>query len=208
MECQACRDNLTAYLDGELSSGERHLVDQHLRQCAGCSSEFQSLSQSYWMVNKALEEIDVRPEMWQAIEATIRPRSASSSTGSWRDVFASWFLTSKHAMVAGSIGLVLVVASVLVFESRQRLDPSLEALRPQLHSMVKQMDTEEQKPHNFILSPTEDESKSNPFALRHISFERNPFREDPLTQDLWSDSGPTEANPAFKTYTPEARETK
>ncbi len=207
MECQACRDNLTAYLDDELSSGERQLVDQHLRRCAGCSSEFQSLSQSYWMVNKALEQIDVRPEMWHAVESAIRPRSSSSSTASWRDVFASWFPTPKHSLVASSIGLVLVVASFLLFESRWRLDP-LKALRPQLHSMVEQMDTQEQKPHNLILSPTEDESQSNPFALQHVSFERNPFREGPLTQQLWLQSGPGEANPASKTDVPDVRETK
>src|SRR2546425_5198196 len=126
MECQAYRDNLTAYLDQELSSGERTLVEQHLRQCAGCSSEFDSLSRSYWIGNQALEEIDVRPEMWQTIEAAIRPQISGEPTASRRGVFAEWLRMPKPALAAGSIGLVLLLVSLFVYQSRQRPDPSVE----------------------------------------------------------------------------------
>ena len=208
MECQAYRDNLTAYLDQELSSGERTLVEQHLRQCGGCSSEFDSLSRSYWIVNQALEEIDVRPGMWQAIEAVIRPEISGESTASRGGVFAPWLRMPKHAFAAGGIGLVLLLVSVFVYQSRQRPDPSVEILRPQLRLMIEKMDAEEQKPHNYILSPADDETKSNPFALQHVRFERNPFRQGPLTEDSGPESAPAGGSRGPKVENPEVRDSK
>ncbi|HEY3128010.1 MAG TPA: zf-HC2 domain-containing protein [Acidobacteriota bacterium] len=208
MECQAYRDNLTAYLDHELSSGERTLVEQHLSQCAGCASEFDSLSRSYRIVNQALEEIDVRPEMWQTIEAAIRPQISPEPTAPRRGVFAAWLRIPKHALAAGSIALVLLFVSVFVYQSRQRPDSSIEVLRPQFRLMIEKMDAEEQKPHNYLLSPADDEAKSNPFALQHVRFERNPFRDGPLTEHSSPGSAPAGASRGPKVENPEMRDSK
>ena len=208
MECQACRDNLTAYLDQELSSGERTLVEQHLRQCAGCSSEFDSLSRSHWIVNQALEEIDVRPEMWQTIEAAIRPQISVERTASPWGVFAAWLRMPKHALAAGTIGLVLLFVSLFVYQSRQRPDSSVEILRPQLRLMIEKMDADEQKPHNYLLSPADDETKSNPFALQHVRFDRNPFRDGPLTEGSLPNSSPAGESRGPRVENPEVRDSK
>ena len=43
MDCPACSEGLTAFLDGELAPSDRELVQQHLEACPQCSQEFESL---------------------------------------------------------------------------------------------------------------------------------------------------------------------
>jgi hypothetical protein len=205
MECLTCRDNLTAYLDEELTPQEQNLVDQHLRQCAICSAEFSSLSRSYRLVNQTLRDIEVRPEMWTAVEAAIRPRAAL--TGSWRDSFVSLFQAPSRALAGASVVLILAAGFAVLFQFYQRYsNPGLETYRPQLRTMIEKMDIEERQPHNYLVLPPEDESLSNPFAVQHVSFGRNPFRPGPISREVWEGNG--SGNRSLKADEPEVRDTK
>lgn len=41
--CEYCKENLSAYLDGEMPENERNNLEEHLRECASCSRELEIL---------------------------------------------------------------------------------------------------------------------------------------------------------------------
>ena len=47
MNCQWVQQNLSAYIDNELSSTHKELIESHLSQCALCKSEFNRLSKAW-----------------------------------------------------------------------------------------------------------------------------------------------------------------
>ncbi|MCX5791527.1 MAG: zf-HC2 domain-containing protein [Elusimicrobia bacterium] len=56
MEHKTCRENLSAYLDGELPPGERLALESHLTGCAECGRELAELKRVSAIVKKHLME--------------------------------------------------------------------------------------------------------------------------------------------------------
>jgi hypothetical protein len=136
-----------------------------------------------------------------------RRRLQPASDYPWKNVVLSLFQTPARAFAAVSIGLVLVVVSLVIFQSKRSDSPSIAELRQQLDVMVQKMDKTEREPHNAVLSPVEDEYRSNPFAVRHVRFERNPFRaSEPRSENLVLD--PAEGTTGFKSPGLDMREAR
>jgi hypothetical protein len=47
MNCEWVRDNISAYIDGELSAGQKEMIDIHLSECRECNVEFNRLSMAW-----------------------------------------------------------------------------------------------------------------------------------------------------------------
>jgi hypothetical protein len=47
MNCEWVRDNISAYIDGELSAGQKEMIDMHLSECRECKAEFNRLSTAW-----------------------------------------------------------------------------------------------------------------------------------------------------------------
>jgi hypothetical protein len=47
MNCEWVKDNLSAYIDGELSTYQKELIDVHLPECINCKAEFDRLSAAW-----------------------------------------------------------------------------------------------------------------------------------------------------------------
>ncbi|MBI4456006.1 MAG: hypothetical protein HY644_08925 [Acidobacteria bacterium] len=191
MECPACKDNLTAYLDDELIEKDQELMEQHLGHCVPCKAEFESLSRSYQLVTNALEVIEPRAQLWKRIEAAIQPQPQSVPSAGWQQIFSSLFRTPLRRFGVASFAIILLASSMLLFQqSDRRSDPQTEALQQQLNEMIERMDQQELLPHNFFLSPTGEEYGSNPFAVHDASLDLNPFQTetvratDQLVDDL------------------------
>ncbi len=45
MNCDYCKEKLSAYIDNELSSEERFLMEAHLKTCPSCAREAETLNQ-------------------------------------------------------------------------------------------------------------------------------------------------------------------
>ena len=45
MNCEYCKHKISAYIDNELSSEERFLMEEHLKTCPSCTQEVESLKQ-------------------------------------------------------------------------------------------------------------------------------------------------------------------
>ena len=78
MDCQACIDSLTAFLDDELSAPEREVLETHLTRCRPCRQEHESLLDSYQWVDQ-LTSLEVDSTGWTRIHSEI-PSGRSCNT--------------------------------------------------------------------------------------------------------------------------------
>ena len=56
MNCDYCKDKLSAFIDNELSSEERLLMEAHLTRCPSCRAELESLRQIGILFERLPEE--------------------------------------------------------------------------------------------------------------------------------------------------------
>lgn len=70
MNCDGVRELLSAYVDGELSSGELLRVEQHLRRCPVCAEEVDALRQAIAMIG-ALEEVELPTGFREGLRARL-----------------------------------------------------------------------------------------------------------------------------------------
>lgn len=70
MNCDGVRELLSAYVDGELSSGELLRVEQHLRRCPRCAEEVDALRQAIALVG-ALEEVELPAGFREGLRARL-----------------------------------------------------------------------------------------------------------------------------------------
>ncbi|MDP3507310.1 MAG: zf-HC2 domain-containing protein [Candidatus Melainabacteria bacterium] len=67
--CDVIVDDLSAYLDGELTSPAQEGVNQHLKDCADCLAKFTALNQTNRLLAKGLElPLNVEVNLWSAIK--------------------------------------------------------------------------------------------------------------------------------------------
>ncbi len=105
MDCDAVRDNLGAYLDGELAPERREELAAHLAECPGCADELDALRRLAADL-AAPTEAEPPPALWDAIE---RRLDAANETGR-----PSRRLLVLRRPAAIAAGLVLAVGVGLI----------------------------------------------------------------------------------------------
>lgn len=77
MHCEYCKENLSAYIDNELSPEERFLMEEHLRICLSCAREADSLAQLGLLMGSIPEETTSPAFVQRTVDraAVIRRRS-------------------------------------------------------------------------------------------------------------------------------------
>lgn len=113
MGCQDVRNQLSAYLEGELEVAPRRVVEDHVRQCVRCQGELVLLQRTIALL-RGLDEVEVPPSLSAAIQAGIRPRRGRS----WREV-ASWLFFPIHVKLPiQAVALLLVsLGAVYLYRS-------------------------------------------------------------------------------------------
>jgi anti-sigma factor RsiW len=70
--CEVIQEDLSAYLDGELSAAAQEGVNQHLKDCAECLASFQSLDATNRLLGKGLElSINQDVDLWSGVNARL-----------------------------------------------------------------------------------------------------------------------------------------
>jgi AcrR family transcriptional regulator len=69
--CRRVRENLSAYLDGELQGAARRLIEEHLAECAECRTQLDELKET-WRLLDELEEPIVHNDFRQEVLARAR----------------------------------------------------------------------------------------------------------------------------------------
>jgi Putative zinc-finger len=162
-------ENLTAYLDRELSNRYARRVKLHVDHCVPCNQELAGLREAESLVTANIRELTPRSELWDNIRVQIsslemEPRSA----GFLEILYAKRGLTAATALVATlllTLGIWAYLRSLQpdqtfhqymteYFEKRES-----EARSPKAASFEKSSD------NPFVLTPDE-ESSENPFRER------------------------------------------
>ena len=71
MFCRNVRNNLSAYLQGELTPGRAISIETHLAKCSSCRSELEAIQNGIRMAER-LKPVPPPQELWQSIEEQIR----------------------------------------------------------------------------------------------------------------------------------------
>jgi hypothetical protein len=71
MDCKQCIEDLTAYLDGELSQSNSAQIRSHVAMCNTCASELRELQEAADFVDSHKHELDLKPGSWNAVRAGI-----------------------------------------------------------------------------------------------------------------------------------------
>lgn len=156
MNCGQCTDNLTAYMDGELSAAESVQMRAHLEICDSCTAELSGIRQAATLVESNLRELEVRPESWNAVYDRI---NAVRPNSSFHTFFRKWAETLAAAAV-----LVAISLGYLWYQHNER-----RSLDDYISRYVKSREAEShaQTAHYFVL---------NPFSESKPSADINPFR--------------------------------
>lgn len=112
MECDQIRENLSAYVDGEISGEERDQVEAHLVACETCALALAELNAYLERIGK-LEEVD--PPPWLTRKVMARVQSESEEKRGFYQRFFPQFLLARpiHALAT----VLILVISVYVFQA-------------------------------------------------------------------------------------------
>lgn len=170
MECRSCNEALTAYLDGELDSGNLQEVDTHLAGCAECRDELESLKFVYNFPEQ-LPELNVSEELWDRIYSGVLATQAASHESSsflqraWQK---RWMPLT--ATMAG------VLAAFLILTPGTTEDTVTEQRFSDFIRQREQITIQNQRLFNDL--ENHHLSGANPFIERVTSRSQNPFLQE------------------------------
>jgi len=125
-EHEICQENLSAYLDGELTSRDHLCVERHLEKCAACQADLESLSKTVALLRAAPTLQPPRSFLIPATE-TIRQRRVERRRLS--------YAYTQAAMVFATVLLVLVVSGDVLLQY-QTVGPLMRAAKGLPGAMV------------------------------------------------------------------------
>jgi anti-sigma factor RsiW len=161
MECRKCSENLTAFLDGELSSAESGQIQSHLRLCPSCSKELQSLREAEEFCASHHREIMPNPGSWNLVRARLSETSAIPVSR------ASIFSRFRWAMA------ILAVVAIFAFaytEYQQIQERNFERYVSQY--------MQQRKSQIVRQSTSQNPYGNNPFLEVEETVIENPFRSE------------------------------
>jgi anti-sigma factor RsiW len=169
MDCTRCAEDLTAFLDGELSPAESERVRYHLNTCPACAGELQSLRAAARFVRSHQRELEVNPETWRLVQSRItalpQPRPLLDFLAPYR-----WRLALATAAVVAAVAL-----ATLQYRQVQRRN-----LDDYISQYVQSRQFNRPAPPVFAeldVSPGRGDSRPyNPFAEIQDTLTHNPFR--------------------------------
>lgn len=152
MSCDAFQEKLSEWLDGRVHGSEKRLLEQHLRECAGCRQVQQQLSAVHKSGKEALHDYGRSEAYWRGLADRIAaavPAKGSVAESAW----AGWWRRKRTplwrtAALAGALVLLLLITR-LNYNSETLLQPifiddSTAVQRPD-PAPVLQMQKSEQK---------------------------------------------------------------
>lgn len=118
MDCEECREALSARLDDELGERERQAVDAHLQACAGCAAHAEQLAELTRLtrVQPAAQVPDLAPAVLARLQPGPRRDPEPRGVRAW-----SWLRAALAALAMVQLGLALpdLVASGHVHAARE-----------------------------------------------------------------------------------------
>lgn len=137
-QCATYREDLAAFVDGELTGAERLRMTEHLERCPACSVEAERVQNIGTLLRSAAEETgDVPPMAGLAGGVVTRVRAEASQ--SWRAVLGRgfddwhWFIVGGGSVAATFVSM-LFASALLIFGSKPVQQDSLAGLMSSLET--------------------------------------------------------------------------
>ena len=170
MDCKQCAEELTAFLDGELSKADSERVKFHLGACVSCSEELRSLQETTQFVESHNRNLEPGAASWNLVRARIAAPDIASPVGFWA-------LNRRRLALATLAIMAAFAAGYMQYEQIQRKN-----LDKYITEYVQQRDAQlKAQPANAwgdINSPTENPYADNPFIEIKANTADNPFRSE------------------------------
>lgn len=136
MNCDAFRQSLEPYIDGELAGAEMLRVSDHLALCRRCAAEADALSNLGTVLRDAARQ-DPVPPLPEGLASGVIARVGAEAAQSWRALLAravdGWHWAAVGAgSVAATFVMALIVGTALWFGKTPERADSLAALMANL----------------------------------------------------------------------------
>lgn len=119
MKCESVREQLTAYLDGDLGDARGSAVRGHLRGCEACrqvAADEATLRDGL----RALPPLDPSPSLWAGVQQRLAAAEvADAERSAWRRALARW---APRAPQIGLASAAVAAAAILLVVRMQRDD--------------------------------------------------------------------------------------
>jgi hypothetical protein len=179
MDCRQYQEDLTAYMDGELSSSRAAEIETHVQQCTLCNDELEGLRGSALFLERSTRELELKPLLWRNVRAHISTMERPVARPKLLQLIAGHRLATGVATLAAVFTL-----GVGVWSYRERRADEMH-LRQYMNEYVRSREIQEIQeikdgPPYRIPAVTSDDPgyTDNPFVtVRPVSFE-NPFRSE------------------------------
>jgi hypothetical protein len=163
-------DNLTAYLDRELSSGYAKRLKLHVDGCGPCTQELASLTESKDLIINNVRELTPRSELWDNIRIQISSLELEPTPPGFFEILrARRWLTAATAVVA----MLLVTLGIWAYLQSQQYDNTLQQY---MADYFRKRESEE-KTHRSPTPVSLEKYSDNPFVRMPDDSSDNPFRE-------------------------------
>jgi len=137
-QCAVYRNDLAAFVDGELTGAERLRVSGHLEQCPACAVEAERVQNIGTLLRTAAREATGLPAM-NGLASGVVARVRAEAAYSWRAVLGRgfddwhWFIVGGGSVAATFVSMLLATA-MLVFGSAPVQQDSLAGLMSSLET--------------------------------------------------------------------------
>jgi|WetSurSiteA1Bulk_404760.scaffolds.fasta_scaffold08425_2 anti-sigma factor RsiW len=155
MDCTHCAEDLTAFLDGELSNTASERVRAHLQSCASCTEDLRSLREVGAFVALHSHELEPRPESWNLVRARINESTLAAPSRFWRFNYGQIAIATAAVVAALALGYMQYQQI-----QRQNLDKYIAQYVQQREAQIRV------------------QAENNPFMEVNRVFDGNPFRSE------------------------------
>lgn len=166
MDCKRCNEELTAFLDGELSPDDSAEVQSHVANCRLCAQELSGLQEMGDLLDAHTRELDPHVGSWSMIRSRIeQPNSHRFSLQEW----GPWRLTAA----------TLALAAIVTFGYLHYRQVQSRDLDRYISQYIQDRETRLQgQPVSLTPTQFEDPYANNPFADVKAVLTDNPFSSE------------------------------
>ncbi len=137
MQCNDIQEKLSAYIDGDISSEERMLIEEHLKSCQQCNETLAEMKKT----TECVRDLgDIEPPAWLTQKIMTKIRSEAGKEKSiWQKLFYPLHIKLP---VEAAVAVLLAVTTIYIFKTMQ---PEIKLAKAPVEEMTPQMPLKETK---------------------------------------------------------------